>query len=126
NFATAYPALQQRCGPATRINLNSLEGIDEQELLVRIARKVAQLYELTYDVPLLDKPSLEQNLKTIADAALRETMGTGTRRLLVKSCVEHFDAIRDEAQELSVCDASRMIVAAVDDLRSEELAVVEA
>jgi hypothetical protein len=125
-FATAYPALQQRCGPATRINLNSLEGIDEQELLVRIARKVAQLYELTYDVSLLDMPFSEQNLRTIADAALRETMGTGTRRLLVKSCVEHFDALRDEAgQELSVGEASRMIATAVDDLRNQEIIEVD-
>jgi hypothetical protein len=126
NFATAYPALQQRCGPATRINLNSLEGIGEQDLLVSIGRKVGQVYDVAYELSVMDKPFMEQNLATVADAALRETMGTGTRRLLVKSWVEHLDGIRAQAaQELTPADAEKLIAGAVDDLRNQEVAEVE-
>jgi hypothetical protein len=126
NFATAYPALQQRCGPATRINLNSLEGHSEQQLLIEIARKVTIVYDVAYDTSMLDKSFIEQNLATVADAALRETMGTGTRRLLVKSWVEHLDGIRDEiVQELSDDDGTLLIAGAVDALQYLEVADVE-
>jgi hypothetical protein len=126
NFATAYPALQQRCGPATRINLNSLEGIDEQQLLVQIARKVAQVYDVAYETSVLEKPFIEQNLATVATTALREEHGTGTRRLLVKSWVEHLDEIRAETvQDLSAGDADQLIAGAVDGLQTQEVAAVE-
>jgi hypothetical protein len=53
-------------------------------------------------------------------------MGTGTRRLLVKSWVEHLDGIRDEiVQELSDDDGTLLIAGAVDALQYLEVADVE-
>ena len=119
-------SLQQRCGPATRINLNSLEGHSEQQLLIEIARKVTIVYDVAYETSMLDKSFIERNLATVAEAALRETMGTGTRRLLVKSWVEHLDGIRDEiVQELSDDDGTLLIAGAVDALQYLEVAAVE-
>lgn len=126
NFATAYPALQQRCGPATRVNLNALEGIGELDLLVSIGRKVAQVYDVAYGLTVMEEPFVADNLATVANAALRETMGTGTRRLLVKSWVEHLDSVREQtAQPLTAGDAESLIAGALDELQNEEVAVVE-
>ena len=41
-FATAYPALQQRCGPGTRINLEALHGIKEVDLLRMIGERITR------------------------------------------------------------------------------------
>lgn len=126
NFATAYPALQQRCGPATRINLNALEGIGEMELLNSIGRKVAQVFDVAYDLSVMSQAHMEDNLATVARAALQEEMGTGTRRLMVKSWVEHLDGVRDQSpQELTDADAASLIAGAVDELQNQEVEAVE-
>jgi len=39
NFAVAYPALLQRCGPNTRIRLNEISGIKETDLLILIGER---------------------------------------------------------------------------------------
>ena len=49
NFAPRYAALQQRCGPATRINLETLKGLRENELLFDIGQKITALYEPPFE-----------------------------------------------------------------------------
>lgn len=65
-FATNYPALQQRCGPSTRINLEELQGIGETELLRRIGERITQVFRIAHETP-DDSMALSQNLGSVAD-----------------------------------------------------------
>ena len=95
-FATAYPALQQRCGPATRINLESLQGLKELDLLQMIGEKITDIFQAAYDDAPSDATALKDNLKCVAEQALRQTMvGSGTRRLLVSSWVRTLQQFRE-------------------------------
>ena len=95
DFATAYPALQQRCGPATRINLNSLKDLKELDLLVQIGKRILQVFRTAYDDAPGDEKLLGNNLKVVAEQVLKQTMGTGTRRLLVKAWVQVLQEARE-------------------------------
>lgn len=95
DFATAYPALQQRCGPATRINLNSLKDLKELDLLVQIGKRILQVFRTAYDDAPGDEKLIGNNLKVVAEQVLKQTMGTGTRRLLVKAWVQVLQEARE-------------------------------
>jgi len=86
DFATTYPALQQRCGPRTRIRLNELSGISENDLLVDIGKKIAAVFSDAYETAVAEDILLN-NLQMLASTCIREKMGTGTRRQMVQSVV---------------------------------------
>lgn len=121
-FADNYPALQQRCGPATRINLNELQGLKELDLLKQIAKKVAKLFSFAYDFPL---PSAEHLLPSLDNLAMKtlggNPMGSGTRRDLVKSCVAYFDRMREGDSEILDPTQAEALLATV----REELATMD-
>ena len=95
-FATAYPALQQRCGPATRINLESLQGLKELDLLQMIGQKITEVFCTAFEDAPSDDALLKTNLRCVAEQALRQTMvGSGTRRLLVSSWVRALQQFRE-------------------------------
>lgn len=126
NFATAYPALQQRCGPATRVNLNSLRGVKEIDLLQGIARKVLAIYCEAYDWRPSGSVAIEAQLDQVAIASLRQAMGTGSRRLLVKTAVQLLDQFRDRGVfEVSEPDAIALANGAVEELKAMESAAVD-
>lgn len=125
NFVTAYPALQQRCGPATRVNLNQLQGVIELELLKAIAEKVLEVYAVAYETNGFSKRTLTPSLTRIAKACLSEAMGTGTRRLLVKSVVQLLDRYQqDGVFTITDEDASRIARGVGEELQATESAAV--
>lgn len=119
DFAIAYPALQQRCGPNTRINLNELTGIKESELLSQIGEKITGLFQMAYGcIP--DQGPLTRNLKTVAAESIRKTMGTGTRRTFVRSWLEVLLKMRDGALELSPEQIRKLMEGVVLELETVE------
>lgn len=106
DFATAYPALQQRCGPGTRIGLNSLQNLKELDLLVLIGRRILDVFRIAYaDAPAdANADVLEKNLSLVAEQVLRQTMGSGTRRLMVKSWVQVLQQSREEGVSILSAD----------------------
>ena len=126
NFATNYPALQQRCGSSTRINLNHLKGINELDLLLDIGRKIASICKLAYDNFPDDDATMEHNLPLVAAAAIRETGGTGTRRLMVRTCVQLLNDFRlDAPKRLTAEDIESLVAGASEQLRAVEAETVE-
>ena len=125
SFATAYPALQQRCGPATRINLNVLQGTNELDLLRGIARKVLEIHCEAYGWSPTGAVPIDAQLGQVAKASLRQATG-GTRRLLVRTTVQLLDQFRDSGVfAVSESDAMRLASGAVEELEAMEKAVVE-
>jgi hypothetical protein len=110
-FATAYPALQQRCGPATRINLESLQGLKELDLLQMIGEKITEIFQAAFGDASQDTAVLKENLKCVAEQALRQTMvGSGTRRLLVSSWVRALQQFRENGiRNLTAEDAQGIL-----------------
>ena len=126
NFATNYPALQQRCGQATRINLNHLHGVKEHDLLQDIGKKITRLFCSAYDGFPCDAESLSPSLRLVAAAAIRASGGTGTRRLLVRSWVQHLKDVHiDGARDLSEEDAEQLVNDSSEQLGEAERASVE-
>lgn len=127
NFATNYPALQQRCGPATRINLNHLSGVNELDLLVKIGEKIALIYQSAFPGPSYETDRLRKDLQLIATATIRDTAGTGTRRLLVKTWIAALNEFRSNGLvELSEEQAAALVSGSSEELRRAETAAVEA
>jgi hypothetical protein len=126
NFATKYPALQQRCGPQTRVNLNHLQGIKELDLLQDIGHKIADVFRIAYDDFPGDEARLDPSLSLIAVATIRDTGGTGTRRLLVRSWVQFLNDVRiDGLRELTASDAEALVAGASEQLREVEVDAVD-
>lgn len=127
-FATAYPALQQRCGPGTRIDLEALQGIKEIDLLEMIGNKITEVFSIAYEDAPQDEKILSGNLSRIAEQALRQTMvGSGTRRLLVSSWVRALQQFREDGlQALSEDDAELLIQGAKQQLDASEADAVAA
>ncbi len=127
-FATAYPALQQRCGPGTRIDLEALQGIKEIDLLEMIGNKITEVFRIAHEDAPDDEGILSQNLSCIAEQALRQTMvGSGTRRLLVSSWVRALQQFRENGlQSLSADDAEMLIQGAKQQLVASEAEAVAA
>lgn len=125
-FATAYPALQQRCGPGTRINLEDLHGIKELDLLKMMGEKITEVFRAAFD----DAPSecdvLTANLTCVAERALRQTMvGSGTRRLMVSTWVRALQHFRESGiQPLSGEDTDRLMEGAKEQLTASEAETV--
>jgi hypothetical protein len=126
-FATAYPALQQRCGPATRINLESLQGLKELDLLQMIGQKITEVFRTAFadDAP-KDNALLKTNLRCVAEQALRQTMvGSGTRRLLVSSWVRALQQFRETGlHKLSAEDAQKITEGVKQQLEASEAETV--
>lgn len=127
-FATAYPALQQRCGPSTRIDLEALQGIKEIDLLEMIGNKITEIFSIAYEDAPQDDKILSANLSCIAEQALRHTMvGSGTRRLLVSSWVRALQQFREDGlQAMSADDAEMLIQGAKQQLDASEAEAVAA
>lgn len=127
-FATAYPALQQRCGPGTRIDLEALQGIKEIDLLEMIGRKITEIFGIAYDDAPREEKVLSSNLSCIAEQALRHTMvGSGTRRLLVISWVRALQQFRENSlQSLTAEDAEMLIQGAKQQLDASDIEAVAA
>jgi len=126
-FATAYPALQQRCGPGTRIDLEDLQGIKEIDLLEMIGKKITEIFGVAYDDAPQDAEVLATNLRCIAEQALRQTMvGSGTRRLLVSSWVRALQMFRENGLHALSSDDAEMVIQGAKQLleASETNAVV--
>ena len=127
NFAVQYPALQQRCGPTTRIKLNSIGGLSEMELLQRIGQRIRDIFQTGFAYEVENALLFQDNLRALATAAIRQTGGDGTRRLFVKSCVEMLKLSRD--QGISALDeetAMALINGSHETLVQTETAEVEA
>jgi hypothetical protein len=126
-FATAYPALQQRCGPATRINLESLQGLKELDLLEMIGLKIMEVFRTAFvnDAP-KDDALLKTNLRCVAEQALRQTMvGSGTRRLLVSSWVRALQQFRESGlHKLSAEEAQKITEGVKQQLEASEAETV--
>ncbi|MFN8763007.1 MAG: BREX system ATP-binding domain-containing protein [Pirellulaceae bacterium] len=127
DFATAYPALQQRCSPSTRINLESLQGIRELDLLQMIGEKITEVFRKAYEDAPTDRALLKKNLACVAEHVLRETMaGNGTRRLLVISWVHALKDFRDSGLRLlSPEDVKAIAEGAQSQLNETDAASVE-
>ena len=113
-FATAYPALQQRCGPATRINLESLQGIKELNLLQMIGQKITDVFSTAFGDAPNDEALLKTNLRCVAEQALRQSMvGSGTRRLLVSSWVRALQQFRESGLRVISAEEAQKITEGV-------------
>ena len=126
-FATAYPALQQRCGPGTRIDLEDLQGITEAELLREIGGKITTVFRVAYDDAPVESEVLVSNMGCVVNRTLRQAMvGSGTRRLFVGTWVRALQHFRDNGvQPLSEDDADRLMEGArqqLDALSAEAVA----
>ena len=122
DFATQYPALQQRCGPSTRIRLNNLQGITESDLLRQIGHKVGEIYGCAYELELGGLELLDQNLRVLAASCIQRTMETGARRLMVKTCVQMLHEARDGRLNALTAEAAERLMEGV----SEELGRTDA
>jgi len=121
DFATQYPALQQRCGTSTRIRLNTLQGIPESELLRQIGSKVAEVFAIAHDFKLEVNDVLDKNLKIVATACIQRSMETGARRLMVKTCVQMLNEARDNGlAPLNSEDAERLMDGVREELRETD------
>jgi hypothetical protein len=121
DFATAYPALQQRCGTSARINLNSLQNVKELDLLAQIGQRIYEVFRVAYeDVPVDDK-LIDKNLKFLAQQVLKRTMGTGTRRLMAKSTVQVFEQARESGlRPLTVENCEQLLDGAKQQLEAAD------
>lgn len=121
DFATQYPALQQRCGTSTRIRLNSLQGIHESELLRQIGRKVAEVFAVAHDMNSTPSNLIDENLKILASVCIQRSMETGARRLMVKTCVQMLNDGRISGLvPLTAESAERMMEGVREELRQTD------
>ena len=123
HFADNYPALQGRISVGSRIRINTIEGIPESELLLKIGRRIAQIFDAAYSFKVEDSAALDGNLRQLANAAIQQTMGTGTRRLFVKSCVQMLRDTRERGFEpLDAVGVEKLLAGVSDELRGSEAA----
>ena len=110
DFAVEYPALQQRCGPNTKINLEAASAEGEIQLLGRIGERINSVFKFAYPSVELNETVCRRNIETIARESLRENMGTGTRRLFVKTWTDALNQARDESMEVLSSDTVRSLM----------------
>lgn len=115
DFATNYPALQQRCSPRTRVPLNTL-STNEHDLLVEIGEKIASLFCHAFNAEFNEK-TLKKNLAQLASASIRAAMGTGTRRQMVQATVAMLSQAKrdDDLLEMSPDQADACIEGVVEE-----------
>jgi hypothetical protein len=125
-FATAYPALQQRCGPGTRIDLETLQGLEELKLLSMIGRKITDVFRTAYEDAPAESDVLSANLRCVAERSMQHTMvGSGTRRLMVITWVRALQHFREMGlQPLSAEDADRLMEGAKQQVQATEVDAV--
>jgi hypothetical protein len=127
DFAVLYPALQQRCGPNTKINLEADSAEREIQLLQRIGSKIVAVFRIAYPDLELDDETCRTNIEVIARESLRENMGTGTRRLFVKTWTDALNLARDDSMtELSTESVRALMDGALTQLTQHEQSEVEA
>ena len=121
DFAPQYPAFQQRCGTATRIRLNTLQGISESDLLRQIGHKVAEIYVLAHDLETIPASVLAGNLKILSTACIQRSMESGARRLMVKTCVQMLNEGRESGFVILTPQATeRMMEGIKEELRGSD------
>jgi hypothetical protein len=113
NFATNYPALQQRCGPSTRYSLETLANIQETDLQRQIGERITEVFAVAYDDAPKDKLLLDANLRLVVAAAMKQHSGTGPRRLLVKGWVQVLRGMRDGRFNHLTADGVERLLAGV-------------
>jgi hypothetical protein len=123
HFATTYAALQQRCGPGTRINLETLKGINELDLLTMIGGRITEVFRIAYDDAPADGDAISASLRCMAEQSLRQKMsGSGARRLMVTTWVRALQQFRETGvRALSAEDADRLIEGAEQQLQAAEV-----
>lgn len=126
DFATAYPALQQRCGMSTRIKLNNIKNLKELDLLRMIGLKIIEVFRVAFDDLPVDDAVLERNLQIVAEQVLRRTMGTGTRRLMVKSWVQLLQGVRENGLEpMSSQDVDQLMEGAKQEIEAADAVAID-
>lgn len=125
-FVVLYPAMQQRCGPGTRINLDVLQGVDEIELLERIGKKIGELFSIAYPGAAADGQTLTANLRHFARAAEKQALvGNGSRRILVGGWVRALQQFRTNgARSLSQAEVHSFMEGAREQLDAYDAEVV--
>ena len=89
-----YEALRQRVSTVFDTEINPtgvkiyLEEVTE-ELLEEIGKKLAEIYEIAYNVK-LDADTLEKTIRNIAEAAYKRKLETGCKRLFVQNIIKAF------------------------------------
>jgi len=120
-FATNYPALQGRCGPASRINVDTLQGTKEIDLLLQIGKRINSIAREAYDDAPDEGPTLDANLRLTADRVYRKAHGAGTRRLFVRTWVSALRDMRENGtREFVVEDVAKLMTGAIDELSAAE------
>jgi len=126
DFATNYPALQQRCGPNTKIDLEVINNGNEVDLLQKIGNRIAKVFSIANDDIDINEALVEQNCEVIAHCTLKQTMGSGTRRLFVKTWCDVLQQSRDSLlYELDEQMVERFIEGARQQLDAVEQEAVE-
>jgi P-loop Domain of unknown function (DUF2791) len=127
NFAALYPALQTRCGPATRVKLELLANIKEPDLLTLIGQHITDIFRVAHPEFPEQVGFLDEDLKLTVNEALRQLGGTGTRRLLVKGWVQVLNSVRDgRTGGLTRNSAEKLLAGASEELQGIESSMVEA
>jgi hypothetical protein len=128
DFATNHAALQQRCGPATRLKLEALANIKEYDLLTQIGRRITDIFRIAYP----DFPEavdfLVEDLKLTVNETLRQLNISGRRRLLVKGWVQVLRSVQEgkRAVGLTRTEVEKLLAGAGEELKWKETAGVEA
>lgn len=128
DFAPAYPALQQRCGAGTRFNLEVLDGVSETELLSKIGERIVVVFRVAHEEVAVPSEVLQAQCKLVVQHTLKETMvGSGVRRLFVKSWTQVLMQMRDQGGKGIPPEAIEQIVSgAREHLSRIEVSEVEA
>lgn len=128
DFAAAYPALQQRCGPSTRLDLEAISGLSEPELLRQLGERITELFTTAHGDLEVSGAALGRHLDGIVSLVLQETMvGSGVRRLFVRSWTQTLQRLRDtQAGGLSDDVMKQMVSGAREQLSQFETDSVSA
>jgi hypothetical protein len=113
----AYEALRQRLSgviskvnpSGVRIQLEELE-ISPLEFLGELGRKLAILYQTSYQKPVLDEGLIKKTIETFAQEAYEERYADiGYRRVFVKSIIQAFHLLRQTQRPIPPEKAQQII-----------------
>ena len=96
-----------------KITSRDSEKQDELKVLADIADKIRHVYCTAYELASVSdgqQAALANAFSQLAQSALRDSMGAGTRRLLVRTTVEYLDRFREDGKlaDLSAAAADSM------------------
>lgn len=111
-----YEALRQRVSAAfdTEINPRGVKiylekiSIEAVDMLAEIGSKLAQIYEIAYNMH-FKGDALEETLKNIANAAYERKLEIGYKRLFVKSVINAFEILRRSEKPVSIEKAREVV-----------------